>query len=322
MKGKRLALRIAVLTLTGLGLVAPQLATAIEIQLPGERKMELHGFYELRLQVLGEDWPANGMSMSQFRHVLNVETETEIFPDGWGPFDFMMAYSRFIVLYECAYHGGCVVPGFRNQSNLFDQFDFYGGDAGDSLNRQPRNLVQARNPPVWAGGLLQMRYRPGTIRSSSERLNDTIGIPAVEPRRQNTQRRYRGAVNPPGALNNPDPLAILANLNQRSKLDEPVRIGGASFQKNRAGGYASRFHPNYLQSARSTLGEENFGTLRDQFLNNEFLVNQIGAFGTFEVEDETTGEKEFESFELALQTGQVRSLNLEILRGNGAAQIA
>ena len=110
---------VAALIVSGLALFGASNAQAIELQLPGERRLDIHGFYETRLLFTGEDFPANGGTFSQFRHVLSVETELEIFPDGFGPFDVMFAFTRWLVSYDCIYERGC---------GLFSAADSYGGD--------------------------------------------------------------------------------------------------------------------------------------------------------------------------------------------------
>ena len=261
--------------LAGVLLATGGSARAIELELPGERTLELHGFYELRLQFLGEDWPGNGTSMSQFRHVLDLETETELFPDGIGPFDFMMAYTRWIVQYECAYQGGCLIPGFKN-ARLFGSHNFYGGDAGHAV-RAPRNLKPATTGDVFAGGIIEQRFAvPGTIRPVHQKLTSHQRIPIVENGMISTREigrsgRFRGPINPPGILGNPDPLAAFANLNARSKLDSPVREFVNNFTKIRAASYNSSFHVNYLQFARTSLGESGFQLLSTKFGDGQFL---------------------------------------------------
>ncbi len=44
---------MAVVVVAAMSLARP--AAAIELELPGERKMEIHGFYVMRLSVIGPD---------------------------------------------------------------------------------------------------------------------------------------------------------------------------------------------------------------------------------------------------------------------------
>ena len=191
MTRKRFAWKLALLAL-GVSVVSgtlalPRQAAAIELELPGERRMEIHGFYEMRLSVIGPELPAKGGTFSQFRHVLNFETENEIFPDGWGPFDFMMAYTRWIILYECIYERGC---------GLFKNVDSYGG-ANRSIRKHPRKLNHTRASRTWNGGVLQTEFRPRSLRVAEDHLNPG--------------RFFRELNNGPGEVVNPNPFAGFAN---------------------------------------------------------------------------------------------------------------
>ena len=129
------------LAVTGIGLA--NTAHAFEWDLPGERKFSIHGFYEMRLLFTGTELPAHDITFSQFRHVLNLEFELSLFPDGFGPFDTMFLYTRILASYDCIYTRAC---------GLFHSADSY-GDAARSAVRQPASLVQnvENNSPYFAG---------------------------------------------------------------------------------------------------------------------------------------------------------------------------
>ena len=224
-----------ILALAAVGSFAlAQNARAIELELPGERKMEIHGFYELRLSVIGPDLPAGGdETFSQFRHVLNIETENEIFPDGWGQFDFMMGYSRFIAIYECIYDRGC---------STSDNINSYGG-SNRSISRHPAKLNHRRGADTWNGGVLKTRFRPRSLRKPDDVFNPS--------------RRFRGIENGPGELLNPNPFAGFANSYSKSQLDAPrdAQLGGNS--KTRSGVYNNKLHVQLVAAARPSLAEKN-----------------------------------------------------------------
>ena len=283
MTGTRRALVFCALTLAMASLIAAP-ARAIEIELPAERTMDLNGFWELRLQFLGDDMPlsGHGVSLSQFRHVLNLETEIELFPDGVGMFDFMMMYSRFIVTYECAYQrgegSGCIVPGFKNMDPLFNSAAHYGGREKD-VNRLPSNLRRAKDGELWAGGVMQSRFKFGTIREARQKLTQHEGVLRADSRTNTSfretigrSRRFRDAINPPAIMNNPDPFAFLFNSAARTKLDPPI---GSEFTPNfgkvRAGAYNERVHLQYLQAARAPLGDDFQTLFGEKFLVGGFL---------------------------------------------------
>ena len=143
MTGTQFASKAAALVAGFLVLAGAGSVPAIEIDLPGERRLEIHGFYEMRLRAFGEDLPANGMTFSQFRHVLNVETESALFPEGVGPVDFVFMYTRWVASYECIYERGC---------GLFKSADSYGGSRR-SVHRVPRHFKQGKTRLAYAGGV-------------------------------------------------------------------------------------------------------------------------------------------------------------------------
>ncbi|MHC4410496.1 MAG: DUF1302 family protein, partial [Planctomycetota bacterium] len=104
--------------------VAATPATAIEFW---DEKIQIHGFYETRMSFGMEDFNrGNGIDMYGWLHVLNVETEAELAPDGWGPFDMVAAFARVEVKYDCVWNHACgmlpSVDAFGNQpKNLPDR---------------------------------------------------------------------------------------------------------------------------------------------------------------------------------------------------------
>ncbi|MCP4003874.1 MAG: hypothetical protein GY725_06730 [bacterium] len=234
------SVQVLALVVGFLALYGAKSASAIEVQLPGERQLALHGFYETRLLFTGADFPANGTTFSQFRHVLDLETELEIFPDGIGPFDMMFLFSRWLVSYDCIYERGC---------GLFSGADSYGG-AKRTPSRAPRNLKPYTAESPYVAGLPELRqhFVPGTLRSPVEKLNPG--------------RRYRNCVNPGGVRNNPFPLAVLCNANNRSPLDAPIRTGAGSLDRVHAGSFNLELRQQFLNSARPFLGEDRFNELQ------------------------------------------------------------
>ncbi|MEE2702736.1 MAG: hypothetical protein VX614_01820, partial [Myxococcota bacterium] len=175
-----------------------QPAAALEFELPGERQLEIHGFYELRLRFFGEDLPANGATLSQFRHVLNVETELDMMPEGWGPFDTMIAFTRWIVSYETVYHKG--IPPLAGANS-------YGGHYR-TPSRNPKNYPTVVTDPIFVAGTWSSPYQPGTV------------VPSV----QNLGRAYRTCVNDDGQFGNPAGLSFLCNFFSRSMLTGPFGV--------------------------------------------------------------------------------------------------
>jgi hypothetical protein len=192
-------------------------AAAIDVELPGERRMELHGFYELRLRFVGDDMPKNGVTFSQFSHAIALETDIEIFPDGFGPFDFMSAFTRWVATYECIYQRGC---------GLFSSADSYGGDAR-SVKRLPRNIRKgAHTDDAYTAGLFHTGRRPGSLRSTREHIQ-----PGMRP---------RDYLQLPGIGTHANLVTVLGNLQSRGVLGGPIEPQTLQRVVTRAGSYNTR----------------------------------------------------------------------------------
>jgi hypothetical protein len=101
-------------------------ARAVDFTLPGERRIEVHGFFETRLSFVGDDF--NGqIDLARLWNLLNVEADVEIFPDGIGPFQSISGFARFLASYECVYSHGC--GAFRSADSF-----------GDRVNVMPAQL--------------------------------------------------------------------------------------------------------------------------------------------------------------------------------------
>jgi hypothetical protein len=73
-------------------------------------RLQIHGFYEARLSYGWEDFDADKqINQFGFLHVLNVEVEADLLPDGWGPFDLVSSFARVEVKFDCVYIRGCYV---------------------------------------------------------------------------------------------------------------------------------------------------------------------------------------------------------------------
>jgi hypothetical protein len=240
-RGPRATALAAATWIAALGGAVP--ARAITVELPGERNLEVHGWYELRLRAIGDDLPSNDVTFSQFRHVLNIETELPLFPDGVGPLDFMLAYARFQFGYECIYDHAC---------GLVESADAYGGEGGRTPRSLPANVRRGVSGEQFVGatGLLR-RTDARNLTPPQEVLN-----PGGRP---------RGPINPSGISANPNPSAGLANLNARSRTDAPIDQFAASLVKTRAASFTSDVnYGNYIVNARARIGDDNFLDLFDR----------------------------------------------------------
>ena len=92
--------------------------------------------------------------------MLSTELELTLFPDGFGPFDSMFMFSRFLVSYDCIYTYSC---GLANSA------DSYGDDKRKAV-RQPLSLAEdTKNNAPYFAGLLAERVPPGLARSRRKR---------------------------------------------------------------------------------------------------------------------------------------------------------
>ncbi len=122
-------------------------AAAIELW---EDRVSIHGFYEQQIRFLGRDFVHSGdaWDLAQWYHVLNLEIEAEVAPDGWGPFDLISVFGRIEVRYDCVWRRAC---------GIFTSADAY----GDRAERLPKRLMNARRAgysgTAWDGNI--RRYR-------------------------------------------------------------------------------------------------------------------------------------------------------------------
>jgi len=94
---------------------------------------EIHGFGELQVRSLGRNFDTDQFVPSQWAHVLDLELESDLAPDGIGPFELLSAFARVEVRYDCIYNGCGVAPT-----------DIWWGN---SARRAPRNLAGGRENP-------------------------------------------------------------------------------------------------------------------------------------------------------------------------------
>ncbi len=104
--------------------------------------IEAHGYYEMQLRAMARDFSSTDRwDVTQWYHILNLEIEANIAPDGFGPFDLMTGFVRLEGRYDCVWTGGC---------KIFPSIDTFGDDA----NRQPRRLSDGRRAGFRSSGTL------------------------------------------------------------------------------------------------------------------------------------------------------------------------
>ena len=85
-------------------------AHAIELL---DGRVQIHGYYEMQLRAIARDFDmSDGLDLTQWYNIINVEIEAEIAPDGWGPFDLISGFARIEGRYDCIWRRGCgLFPG-------------------------------------------------------------------------------------------------------------------------------------------------------------------------------------------------------------------
>src|SRR5262245_56458742 len=126
--GPRLARALA--AVSGLGALALALwspsAAAFEAF---DGRVQLHGFGEIQTRAIAQGYKED-LDLVQWYNVLSVELETDILPDGWGPFDLLSSYVRIEGRYDCVWTRGC---GTMRSADAF----------GDRANKLPKRLADA-----------------------------------------------------------------------------------------------------------------------------------------------------------------------------------
>jgi len=115
-----------------LAVLAVLAAPAAAIEFWNDR-IAIHGFYgqQIRSIIEGYQWQNNSWDLTQWYHVLNLEIEADIAPEGFGPFDLISAFGRVEVRYDCVWTRGC---------GIFGTADTY----GDRARRLPERLLEGR----------------------------------------------------------------------------------------------------------------------------------------------------------------------------------
>jgi hypothetical protein len=120
---------LAALATAGWAALGAVAASAIELW---DGRVDVHGFYELRLAFGMEDFEAsNEVDMYSFLNVLDVEVEANLAPNGWGPFDLVSAFARVEVKYDCVWNHAC---------GVFENVNAFGNQPG----QLPHRVLNAR----------------------------------------------------------------------------------------------------------------------------------------------------------------------------------
>ncbi|MGH7819671.1 MAG: hypothetical protein ACREQ9_07855, partial [Candidatus Binatia bacterium] len=94
-------------------------------------RVELHGHVETQMRAISEKFEQE-LDLAQWYHVLELEVDAHVLPDGWGPINLLDAHVRAEGRYDAIYS-----KGFR----LFPSINTYGNHA----RRLPKRLRDAKD---------------------------------------------------------------------------------------------------------------------------------------------------------------------------------
>jgi hypothetical protein len=104
-------------------------AAAIEFW---DDRIAIHGFYGMQVRSIANNFDyQDGWDLTQWYHILNLEIEADIAPDGIGPLDLVSLFGRIEIRYDCVWTRGC---GIFSSANTY----------GDRPKRLPERLLGAR----------------------------------------------------------------------------------------------------------------------------------------------------------------------------------
>jgi hypothetical protein len=130
------------LVLTATAAIVAGFGTRLEAIEFFEGNLEIHGAYETQVRAIARDFePADGIDLTQWYHILNIEAEADFAPDGIGPFDVFQGFMRIEVRYDCVWTRAC---------GIFSSVDAF----GDGAKRLPRRLNDGRRAGFRPSGAL------------------------------------------------------------------------------------------------------------------------------------------------------------------------
>ncbi|MDJ0866581.1 MAG: hypothetical protein QNK03_10765 [Myxococcota bacterium] len=133
-------------------------------------RLQIHGFYEQQIRFLGEDINiGEDMDLAQWYHVLNLEIEGDIAPDGFGPFDLISSFVRVEARFDCIWSHGC---------GLFRSVDAYGDSVGSIPDVRSDGKRAGLNGAVFQGN----QSGPLIARGDLGRFTGRRLRPVVDPR--------------------------------------------------------------------------------------------------------------------------------------------
>ena len=130
-------------------------------------RLQVHGFAELQVRAVSEKFSEKA-DIAQWQHVLGLDIEADLAPQGWGWFDRLSATLRVEGQYDAIYS-----PGIR----LFGGTSAYGKHAG----RLPRHLRDARNANYAGSEAAVDRFGQHSVLRHPDRSPTRIGPDCSAP---------------------------------------------------------------------------------------------------------------------------------------------
>ena len=124
-------------------------------------RFSIHGYGEITVRMLDDNFRTQNANLSQWMNVLNLEAEGDLAPDGFGPFDALSIFARGLVRYDCIYNGCGMLPTWR----------YY----GDRATRVPSNYSTAYTNPY--NGTLRVPSEPPERVADGNKLVNFFVIP-------------------------------------------------------------------------------------------------------------------------------------------------
>jgi hypothetical protein len=142
-------------------------------------RIQIHGFGEIQTRAIAQGYEED-LDLVQWYNVLSVEIESDILPDGWGPFDLLSSYVRIEGRYDCVWTRGC---GTMRSADTY----------GNRAKKQPRRLADAVDEDF--GGQIDANQQsdpPGIPVRNFDRRVSPLGV------FRTVQNTTCGAGQPPG----------------------------------------------------------------------------------------------------------------------------
>jgi hypothetical protein len=144
-------------------------------------RLQVHGFFEQQVRAVGRNLdPGNGITLTQWYSVLNLEIEADLAPDGFGPLEIIEFFARVEGRYDCVWTHACQlasgVETFGNESRWFPRRLVDGRSAGftgalengdhrrfASLDRENFSLTNRDEPQTNLRRPLRLSSLPGLV---------------------------------------------------------------------------------------------------------------------------------------------------------------